>query len=36
MTLFIAFALLWHMDASFWWYLLGFIIWLAHCNAHKI
>jgi hypothetical protein len=30
MTLFIAFAILWHGHAEWYWYVLAFIVWICH------
>ena len=30
MTLFIAFAVLYHMDAGIGWYIMAIVIWLLH------
>lgn len=35
MTLLIYYAILWHMSASFGWYLFGFFVWICHLLAHK-
>jgi hypothetical protein len=36
MTLFIAFALLFHMKAGLIWYAAAFIVWLIHCHVHGV
>lgn len=36
MTLLIALILIYGFNLSWGWYVLAFLVWLAHCHAHSV